>query len=122
MSLVDYLLNQRTHSGVSPGKFRMDKTVDSFRVALEGEIGRWDGFARALRKPDREAFDELMDLCRSYVSESSCATTPIVFEPMVMSVLLGQQKQMRTLQRKLDALLVSTLPIEKVGEGNDFNQ
>ena len=43
----------------------MGKTVESYRMALEGEISRWCGFARALRKPDREAFDELMDMYRS---------------------------------------------------------
>ena len=72
----------------------MGKTVESFRMALEGEINRWSGFASALRKPDREAFDELMDMCRTYASESSCATNPIVFEPMVMSILLFQQKRL----------------------------
>ena len=38
----------------------MGETVESFRIALEGEISRWSGFARALRKPDREASDDLM--------------------------------------------------------------
>lgn len=42
----------------------MGKTVESFRIALEGEINRWSGFARALRKPYREAFDELMKLSK----------------------------------------------------------
>ena len=79
----------------------MGKTVESFRMALEGEIGRWSGFARALRKPDREAFDELMDMCRSYASESSNATNPIIFEPMVISILLGHQKKLRKLEHKL---------------------
>jgi len=46
----------------------MGKTVESFRIALEKEISRWSGFARALRRSDREAFDELMDMCRSYAS------------------------------------------------------
>ena len=32
----------------------MGKTVESFRMALEGEINRWSGFARALRKPDEK--------------------------------------------------------------------
>lgn len=43
----------------------MGKTVESYRLALESEIHRWDGFARALRKEDREAFEELI-MCRSY--------------------------------------------------------
>ena len=79
----------------------MGKTVESFRMALEGEISRWSGFARALRKPDREAFDELMDMCRNYASESSNATNPIIFEPMVMSILLAQHVRIQKLDRQL---------------------
>jgi len=82
----------------------MGKTLESFRIALEGEINRWSGFARALRKPDREAFDELMDMCRTYASESGNATNPIVFEPMVMSILLGQQRRIQELEKKLKAM------------------
>jgi hypothetical protein len=82
----------------------MGKTVESFRMALEGEINRWSGFARALRKSDREAFDELMDMCRTYASESSCATNPIIFEPMVMSILLFQQKRIMQLERELETI------------------
>jgi len=33
-----------------------------------------------LYKADREAFDELMDMCRNYTSESGNATNPIIFE------------------------------------------
>lgn len=76
----------------------MGKTVESFRMALEGEINRWSGFANALRKSDREAFDEIMDMCRNYASESSCATNPIVFEPMIMSILLAQQIRIQKLE------------------------
>jgi hypothetical protein len=69
----------------------MGKTVESYRIALEQEISRWNGFARALCKEDREAFEELMDTCRSFASESSNVTNPVVFEPMVMPILLSQQ-------------------------------
>ncbi len=64
----------------------MGKTVPAYRMALESEIGRWSGFARALRKEDKEAFDELMDMCRNYPSENSMATNPIIFEHMVISI------------------------------------
>jgi hypothetical protein len=79
----------------------MGKTVPAYRMALEEEISRWSGFEMALRKPDREAFDELMDMCRNYASESSNATNPIVFEPMIMSIVLGQQKRILALEKKL---------------------
>ena len=82
----------------------MGKTVESYRIALESEIGRWNGFDRALRKADREAFGELMDMCRSYASESSNATNPIVFEPMIISILLAQQVKIRQIECKLEIL------------------
>jgi hypothetical protein len=82
----------------------MGKTVESYRMALEDEIIRWSGFARALRIEDKQAFEELMDACRSFASAGSNATQPILFEPMVMSVLLFQQKKLRCLERKLNAL------------------
>jgi hypothetical protein len=83
----------------------MGKTVESSRIALEQEISRWNGFGRALRKEDREAFEELIDMCRSFASESNNATNPIIFEPMVMSILLSQQKKLQNLHYKLYEVL-----------------
>ena len=82
----------------------MGKTVESYRMALEDEIRGWNGFAKALRLDDKEAFDALMDMCRSYASAGSNATNPIIFEPMVMSIMLHQQMQLSRLQKELDAL------------------
>ena len=79
----------------------MGKTVESYRMALESEINRWSGFAIALRKPDREAFEELMDSCRNNAMAAGNATNPIIFEPMTMSILLGQQKRLRKLEYEL---------------------
>ncbi len=79
----------------------MGRSVESFRMALEGEICRWNGFSRALRLPERAAFEELMDACRGFASESSCANNPILFEPMVMSILLAQQLRIQKLEEQL---------------------
>jgi hypothetical protein len=73
-------------------------------MALEDEMRRWKGFAKALRTEDREAFEVLMDACRLYASAGSNATQPILFEPMVMSMLLFQQKKLHRLQKALDAI------------------
>jgi hypothetical protein len=83
----------------------MDKIVESFRIALEKEINRWSSFARALRIEDREAFDELMDMCRSYASESTNAVVSDVFEPMIVSILLAQQQRIWQLEYKLCDIL-----------------
>ena len=82
----------------------MGKTVESYRMAIEDEINRWKGFEKALRTEDREAFEALMDACRSYASAGSNATQPILFEPMIMSILLFQQKKIKQLEKKLDAI------------------
>jgi hypothetical protein len=82
----------------------MGKTVESYRMALEDEIHRWSGFEKALRTEDRQAFEALMDACRSYASAGSNATNPILFEPMVISILLSQQVKISRLEKALDAV------------------
>ncbi len=79
----------------------MGKTVESYRIALDREVQRWSGFARALRKDDREAFEQLIDICRNYASAGSNATRPVLFEPMVLSILLDQQKTLNILKKDL---------------------
>jgi len=73
-------------------------------MALEEEIGRWKGFEKALRTEDREAFEDLMDACRNFASAGSNATQPIMFEPMIISILLSQQKKITRLEKKLYAV------------------
>jgi hypothetical protein len=80
------------------------KTVESYRMAVEDEIRRWSGFAKALRKEEREAFDAVMDACRSYASAASNATKPILFEPMVMSILVSQQISLQRLKKEVEDL------------------
>jgi hypothetical protein len=88
----------------------MGKTVPSYRLALEEEIGRWKGFAEALRSDDREAFQQLMDACRSYASAGSNSTRPVMFEPMTMSIMLFQQKKLIKLQKALNAVNQCSCP------------
>jgi len=77
-------------------------------MALDDEISRWKGFAKALRKEDREAFEALMDACRGYASAGSNAVQPILFEPMIMSMLLSQQVRLQRLEKKIDAHTAGT--------------
>lgn len=81
----------------------MGKTVPSYRMALDKELQRWSGFARALRKEDRTAFKQMMDACRNYASAGSNATRPVMFESMVMSILLHQQKTLNELEKGINA-------------------
>jgi hypothetical protein len=82
----------------------MGKTVESYRMAIEDEIRRWSGFAKALRSEDREAFETLLDACRSFASAGSNAVQPVLFEPMMMSIVLSQQIGLQKLRKDLDAI------------------
>ena len=82
----------------------MGKTVESYRMALEAEIHRWDGFARALREEEREAFEALMDACRSTASAGGNATNPVLFEPMAMSIFRSLQIHITKLKKELNDL------------------
>jgi len=78
--------------------------VVSYRQALEGEIAKWDGFRKALRAKDAEAFDNMMNACRMNASAGSMATRPILFEAMVMSILLNQEKSIAEIKEKLERI------------------
>ncbi len=96
----------------------MDEIMPS-KMALETEIMRWKNLRQTLaNEEEKQAFDEVMDMCRNNGMISSKSFNPILFEPMVISILLGQQKRIRTLQRKIDALLIATLPIEKTNRSH----
>jgi hypothetical protein len=81
------------------------KTVESYPLmAIDGEISRWRGFKKALRTEDREAFEALIDTCRSYALESSNTTQHLLFEPMVLSILLSHHKKILQLEKDLDVI------------------
>ena len=82
----------------------MGKTVESYRLALDTEIQTWNGFDKALRADDREAFEQMTDACRNHASAGSNATRPEIFEPMIMSILLEQQKRLNHMEKELLAI------------------
>lgn len=82
----------------------MGRTVASYRQALEGEIAKWEGFRKALRTGDAEAFDKMMNACRMYASAGSMATRPVLFEAMVMSILLDLKRAILEIEERLDRI------------------
>lgn len=78
--------------------------MESYRMALDREVQRWSGFARALRNDDRVVFEQLIDICRNYASAGSNSTRPVLFEAMVMSIFLHHQKILNKLEKKLVAV------------------
>jgi hypothetical protein len=80
------------------------RAVRSYRTVLEGMIDEWQGFRKALRKEDREAFDRLMDRARTHASAASYDTRVDPVESLFMSILLEQEKEIEELRKKLEAL------------------
>ncbi len=80
----------------------MGRTVPSYRMALEFEIQGWKDFRNSLpSQKDKEAFDVLMDMSRSFVMAAGNACNPILFEPMIMSILLAQKIQLDELEKRV---------------------
>jgi hypothetical protein len=82
----------------------LGRTVPSYRMILENEIKKWEGFLKALRREDKEAFEELMNACRRYASAAGAATRPVIAEAMFMSILLSQQKNLKEFKAALERL------------------
>jgi hypothetical protein len=80
------------------------RTVRSYRTVLEDMIDEWQGFRKALRKEDREAFDRLMDRARTHASAASYDTRVDPVESLFMSILLEQEKELVELRKKLEKL------------------
>lgn len=82
----------------------MGRTVPSYRQAIEAEIANWEGFRKALRGKDLEAFDKMMNACRAYASAGGMATRPVLSEAMFMCILLSLQKEIMEIKEGLERL------------------
>jgi len=81
------------------------RTVPSFRMVLETEIAKWNGFLKALpSKRDKEALEELMNHCRRHASAAGAAVRPIRTEAMIMSMLLAHEKMILEIEKSIQEL------------------
>jgi hypothetical protein len=87
-------------------------------MALEFEIDRWQGFRRMLPSDkDRAAFDEMMDYARNSATAGGNACNPILFEPMVMSIVLGQLRKLMEIEYGMFELMWQEIDAKaKLGE------
>jgi hypothetical protein len=81
----------------------MGRTLPTYRMLLEEELTQWKDYRRALRKKDQEVFDELLKQARTHSSASGYHVTTNIFEPMVLTMILEQKKEINRLKKELDA-------------------
>ena len=82
----------------------MGRTVPTYRTVLEALISDWQGFRKALRKEDAEAFDRLMDKARGLASAAGYDPRLDPMESVVMSILVQLEKEIAELRKKVEEL------------------
>lgn len=81
--------------------FSLGRTLPTFRMILESEIGEWELFRRALRRLDRDAFDSMMTKARLHASAGSNAVRLNPTEALLMAVILEHEKEIAELRKKI---------------------
>jgi hypothetical protein len=82
----------------------MVRTIPSFRMAIDIEIAKWKTFRDALRKPEREIFENMLLRSKLYASAGGMAVRPVVLEAMFMSILLDHHKRFLELAAEIEKL------------------
>jgi hypothetical protein len=83
----------------------LGRTMPSWRMVVEQELGKLSRFREFLRAEDKEVFDDLLNQCRLYASYASTMAYPIREIPLLMSMLFGQHKRLMELEKRVNALL-----------------
>jgi hypothetical protein len=79
----------------------MGRTIPSWRIVMEEEIRRLEGFKQLLRPGERMVFDDLVNQCRLYVTQASCTASPVKEVPLLLSMIFGQHKRLAQLEKHL---------------------
>ena len=75
-----------------------------FSQVLEEEIQGWQKFRRTLRKEDQQFFDRLFEKARLHVKAGSKASRPWLFETILISILVEQEKEMVELRSRVSSM------------------
>ena len=82
----------------------MGRTVLPFTQELYREEESWKAFRRALRREDRELFDELFAAARYHTAACTCSGRTVPFEAILMSILVEERRALRELSRRVGEL------------------
>jgi hypothetical protein len=78
----------------------MGRTVTAYSMVIDQVIRRFDSYRRTLRRPDREAFDDLMRIARMQVQAGVMAQHPNAFDSMSMAMLIHLQREITELKKE----------------------
>jgi len=82
----------------------MGRTIPSYRIAIDMEIAKWKPFKDALRKPEKDIFENMLLRSKLYASAGGMAVRPIVLEAMVMTILLDHHIRLLELAAEIERI------------------
>lgn len=85
----------------------MGRTNRTYRETLRATEDRWSPYRRALRVGDREHFDRLFEHARTHADAAGYLNYRSVEIPILVSVLVEQEKRISDLEREVQALAIS---------------
>ena len=92
----------------------MGRTVAAYSWQLEKVRDRFRKFRASLRREDQHLFDDLMLYAKLHVQAGVMAAFPNPSDPVMLSMLIEQQRQLSRMKRELQRLKDSL----KSSEGN----
>lgn len=82
----------------------MGRTIASFRMALEEEIGTWKHYRKSLSKRSRKTLEDLFNSARNYCSAASNAVRPVRFQGMFMAIVADHEIRMENTAREIEKM------------------
>lgn len=76
----------------------MGRTNPTFRNVLEAVKSRWGDYRRALRRRDQAPFDRLFEYADAHADAAGYLNHDDPMEPILVSMLLGQEKRIAELE------------------------
>ncbi|MBP9886315.1 MAG: hypothetical protein KBF93_08450 [Leptospiraceae bacterium] len=82
----------------------MGRTVAPYSMAIESTIDRLKDFEKALRKDDREIFQELMRYAKTQTQTGVMASNPNPFDSMSLTMHIQIAKKLKSALEEIEIL------------------
>jgi len=82
----------------------LGRTNPTFRNVLEAVKSRWGDYRRALRRRDQAPFDRLFEYADAHADAAGYLNNDDPMEPILVSMLLEQQKRLAELEARIAEL------------------
>lgn len=96
----------------------MGRTVAAYSWQLEKVRDRFRKFRASLRREDQHLFDDLMLYAKLHVQAGVMAAFPNPSDPVMLSILIEQQRQLSRMKRELQRLKDSLKSFEGSSPGS----